>query len=424
MGGCRSAIFFRKDVKIGRNIHSMYQFSILLLAWLIILIDLFLLYKNRNNKLLLILNFCIFFFNYSICVGEYIANNLLLENNYLYNTRHGNLYIDGIFLLFVFDCIRLLFFNRKIPNVKIQYRSNIVIFYLILFYLIYVAIFEINREPSLLYEVKITAVYEYSILFFVFLIYYSGQSSFRNLITHLLAIAFIVQDMYYGGRVTSLQLIFLFLMIKHSSYLKFKRLILGFPIALFAFTVVGAYRTNYNLDLILVDDVFKRIKDTWFVQDTAVCAFFASITQINAYYYISDITRLSSFISFIASILGGSQAPIWFQFDPELPLVTSLAKQYHWNMGGGLIFTWYYFWGGFSGMLLLSVLTLRVIKKMLLSNNDLCKLISITIVFTMPRWYLYSPLAFWRGSFFIFPILYFFFYFLDIFIKRLLKQKI
>lgn len=402
----------------------MYQFSILFLAWLIISIDLFLLYKNRNNKLLLILNFCIFLFNYSICVGEYIANNILIGNNYLYNTRHGNLYIDGIWLLFVFDFIRFFFFNRKIPNVKIQYRSNVVLFYLIFLFLIYVAIFKVNREPSLQYEVKITALYEYSTLFFVFLIYYNGQSSFRNLITHLLAIVFIVQDMYYGGRVTSLQLIFLFLIMKHSSYLKFEKLALGFPIALFVFTVIGAYRTNYNLNLALVDDVLKKIRDTWFVQDTAVYAFFASITQINAYYYISDITRLSSFISFIASILGGSQAPIWFQFDPQLPLVSSLASQYHWNVGGGMIFTWYYFWGGFSGMLLLSVLMLKVIKKILLSNKDIYKLISITIVLTIPRWYLYSPLAFWRSSFFIFPILYFFFYFLDIFIKRLLKQKI
>ena len=145
----------------------MYQFSILFLAWLIISIDLFLLYKNRNNKLLLILNFCIFLFNYSICVGEYIANNILIGNNYLYNTRHGNLYIDGIWLLFVFDFIRFFFFNRKIPNVKIQYRSNVVLFYLIFLFLIYVAIFKVNREPSLQYEVKITALYEYSTLFFV-----------------------------------------------------------------------------------------------------------------------------------------------------------------------------------------------------------------------------------------------------------------
>lgn len=240
----------------------MYQFSVLLLAWLVISIDLFLLHKNRNNKLLLILNFCIFFFNYSICVGEYIANNVLIGNNNLYNTRHGNLYIDGIFLLFVFDCIRLLFLNRKIPNIKIQYRSNIVLFYSIFLYLIYVALFEVNREPSLQYEVKITAFYEYSILFFAFLIYYSGQSSFRNQITHLLAIFFIVQDLYYGGRATSLQLIFLFLIMKYPSYLKFGKLILGFPIGLLVFTVVGAYRTYYKLDLTLVDDVFKRITDT------------------------------------------------------------------------------------------------------------------------------------------------------------------
>lgn len=386
----------------------MYQPYILLISYCILLIDLYLLYKNRHNNLLLVINLIIFFFNYSICAGEYILQNSELGDD-LYSTSYGNLYIDGVFLLFIFEFIRLIFFRHKIKNIEIKTQSSPILFYLIYSFLIYIAIFEVNREYSLAYEVKITPLYEYSTLLFILLLYYCGKSNFRNIIAHLLAVIFIIQDMYYGGRVTSLQLILLFLIMKHKHLMKFEYIIIFFPIATLLFTVIGVYRSNYTFDISLISTTIEEIKSTGFVQDTAICAYLASITHINAHIHTDCFTEFTSFIAFISTIFFGSKASFLFGFDPELPDVTTISQHFHWNVGGGLIFTWYYFWFGLSGVIIFTTLMFYTIKKIFYSHKDIFILIAIAITLTLPRWYLYSPLAFLRGPFFILPILYTFF---------------
>lgn len=382
------------------------------LAISIILIDLFLIFKNKGNPPLLIISFILFFVNYSIVVGIGILNyDYPMGDSSLVNSKVGNLFEKGIYILFVFQCIRLFFRSNGIYE-EMQFKNNIFIYSIIICSLFYIGIFEIDRSFSFGYEVKISTLYEYSYLLFVFLIYYQGSSSIRNVLTHLLAFLFIIQDAYYGGRVTSIQIILTFALLKYSRFIKLKYILVFFPILLMLMTIVGTYRSNYAAAFSF-EEIYNNLAESWFVQDTSLYAYFASAGHLYADLYINFETKLNSFFAFLSSIIFGSQAANIFDFDPKLPLVTSLSKDYHVNVGGGLIFTWFYFWFGWTGLVLLTSCIFGIIKKLNISTKNLSKLVLILIAVSSPRWYLYNPLAFFRGPLVLFPILYYLFYKLD-----------
>lgn len=392
----------------------MYLINIILIAYLIIIIDVYLLVKNRDNQLLLVINFIIFFFNYSICIGEYIVHNSEITSD-LYFTSYGNIYVHGIYLLFLFDVIRFFMFKNKMQMIKIkqEYSPNSCLFIIIYFLLIYISIFEVNREVSLVYDVKISPLYEYSYLFFLLLFYYSDNSSFQKILTYSLMSVMVGQDIYYGGRATSLQLVLLFLIMKHNNFIRFKYIVFFFPVALFLLTVVEVYRSNYQLDKYILDKAFEDMTSNLFVTNTATLAYYSSMTHIYAWYSTDFYTHISSLMAFISTILFGGRASELFNFDPYLSDVTHFATNFNWNIGGGLIFTWYYFWGGTCGIVLFTYIMFYIMKSVMYSHKDIWRLSFVLIVLAIPRWYVYSPLAFFRGPLLLFPILFIFCSLLD-----------
>jgi hypothetical protein len=131
------------------------------------------------------------------------------------------------------------------------------------------------------------------------------------------------------------------------------------------------------------------------------------MTHVNAKFYTDLGIEITSLIAFIGSVVFGSAGAKIFNYNPEISVVSKLAQKYHWNVGGGVSFTWFYFWLGYPGVIAISSLMMVYIRRFSSSNNDLSKLILLSIIITTPRWYLYSPLAFFRGPFIFMPLIYF-----------------
>lgn len=393
-----------------------YNFSIILLAWLIICMDLFLFLRNKDNPLLLLINMFILYFNYSICMGEYIAHNLVIENNDLYSKAFGNLYQKGIILLFLFDLVRFMYMKKKISYGGIKRNPNNFVYYILMICIIYIGIFQIDRSVSVSYEVKISTLYEYSYLFFILLLYYQDESKFKKILTHTIAFIFIMQDMIFGGRITSIQIILTFAIMEYANLLKIKYMVAPFFLFQLLFMAVGVYRAGYSFDS-SISGLFDIASGNLFVLDTSVYAYFSSIGHLNATSFVDLGLRFSSLVSFLVSLVLGGSMSNSFRIDSSLSAVTEIASDYHWNAGGGIIFSYFYFWLGYTGVVLLSIITFRILIKILTSKSLISGLISVCLTVAVARWYLYNPTAFYRGPFVIFPILFFVFNKIDSFIK-------
>jgi len=390
----------------------------ILIAWLIIAIDVFLLYKHRGNSFLLIINLVIAYFNYSICMGEYISGNFSLLSLVpgLYNTPNGNLYETGLYILGVFSLVRLLFFRRRLPalpqNISPR-RYNPIIYVGIFLALIFVWIFEVRRPEILVsYTVRISPVYEYSMMGFIFLLYYQGRSKIRAILSHLLALAFVAQEFYLGSRGVAIQLVLLFSLFHYSRFLKLKYIAIVAPLLLLVFTTVGIYRDTYTLHT-GIDDIISILTSRLFVLDTAIMAYEASITQLNALIYIDPETRWLSFVTFVAYVFGGSSVYSLFNLPENLNEVSGIGRLYHWNLGGGLIASWFYFWFGYLGLIIMSSALFKTLKHLLAAKKELWGIILLAVTMTAPRWYLYSPLSFVRGPFVFVPLLFIFLRLID-----------
>ena len=82
--------------------------------------------------------------------------------------------------------------------------------------------------------------------------------------------------------------------------------------------------------------------------------------------------------------------------------VTLFVKEHYFsNEGGGLFPTNFYFWGGWIGVFIASIIISVIFNKFFSSNNELLKMINVIIIVTIPRWFIYSPLILFRTMFLI-----------------------
>lgn len=359
-------------------------------AILTLVFSLLLLYKSKKNLLIFLVTFFMFYCNYSIIVGEYFTmGNLGAPMIQVKTVDNYGLLIR---IMLVFTSIVALFYKGKkvdLNNFKLVPKDNIVIFYGLFLVLIYILLFGINRSDLTSYTISITPIYEYSILIFIFAYYASGRSLLRKSILVLLFVAFILQDFYYGGRITSLQLMLLCMIVLFIKKLSIKTIIFGGSIGIFINSLVNVYRQNYSIQSISIFDVATELLNNLFVFNTPVYAYYASATHIAAEYFLSIEERLTSFFTWLSFIFMGSNNNIG-------DVTHYVNKSYYNNHGGGLIFSHFYFWFSWLGVLLIALVIVFFLNRIGAGKTDYLKIIAITMVISVPRWYLYTPLSLLR----------------------------
>ena len=103
----------------------------------------------------------------------------------------------------------------------------------------------------------------------------------------------------------------------------------------------------------------------------------------------------------------------------EYEILNSLTGKYQVNYGGGLLTCYFYFWFGWLGVIFISIYIAFLYST--IKNNcenkysEYKEVLSIFIISTIPRWYLYMPNLLFRGIL-LFTIFYFIIY---LFFKKL-----
>ena len=376
----------------------------IIFAIFIVLLNIYTLIKHRKNKQFTLLFLVIFYFNYSICVGEYFLISLhepLYAGLRWHNDRN---YFDyGIIILFIFNLL-LCFIPVVKERERFKFESNNYVLIFLLGLLGYIFLFGIDRSPlTESYEVRITPIYEYSYIIFIFAAKYSN-TSFKKTLIVLVAALFVLQDAFFGGRVTSMQIGLVLLCTLFYNSLNFKRIILIFFAGIIGLSIVAIYRNTFSLEAVTSYNLFRSLN--FFVNDTATYAYGASLASVVAFDFTTFEDRLVSFIYFIQSIFTGGalRETLFRDAITSIPVHTT---NYYIHLGGTLFPFYFFFWFGWIGPFIAGIVASKYISFWSKPKRGLLgQMIFLSIIVTVPRWYLYTPLVMFRGSLVFIPIVF------------------
>lgn len=368
------------------------------IAWMIIFMSAISLYHSRTNWYLLIPCLIIFYYNYSICMAEYIS---VLENSYFTSFSGTNIGDQGLIVFGIFNMFFFLVLSmakntyhdgNKACNIINYNRFNPYVEILIIIILCIIWFVGFKRPEMAGERGTPSSYFEYSIIFFIIGFYFSGKSRSYHSILYFLAIAYAFLNFRYGGRATGIQIVLCVAMCTYLDRIPRRWLILGGIAVFMMMSLIGAFRATTSISVDNLKTVWSILKDGKFTNDTAYAAYFSSMTFIA---YAGECTisqRLNLFGRYLLSIpLGGKVA------DSNLPEITGRT---YLHFGGGVLPFYFYFYLGHFGEIICSTYLFWLFRKIVTGtarNKGLWRCIGIYVASTSFRWYIYSPSQITRG---------------------------
>jgi len=362
----------------------------------VILFPLYMALLARNNWLLFMLSIFVAYFNFSICAANYLNFGI---TSYFAEFKDDAVSSIGLNILLLFLIVMSLFFPAQPENTKsdanfyvIGENENapviigIVAVLLIFFFLGYksAATEGARGTPS--------TFFEYSVILFIIGYYYCGRNKYLSLFMTLLLFLFVYRNISGGGRVTAVQLLLVFFIMNFSYRAKIVK-VLPFAVLIWLIAqTVGQERGNFTFSLQIFDGVGSLLSGH-VALDTAYSAYFTSLTFVIVGAITSLAVRLNMFLEFFVSIfLGGSLTPG--------ASVSVYTNQYITNYYGGLLPFYFYFYFGWVGVVITGVIAglyTKMVSRTNSSSTGFVKCMSVYVVATIFRWYLYSPSNLFRG---------------------------
>ena len=365
-----------------------------------------LIHVSKNWYLVIIFMFLLYA-NYSICMADYL--HVAKYSNFLTSLSSDTSAILSINILLLFNSLLFCAIPCSVDvkereTFSFNAKPDVVIFFIICMTTIFIYFWGFTKPVVAGARGEPSTYYEYSIILFIIGMFFCGGNPRMRIVLVFIMGAYILQNLMYGGRATAIQLcmaLFLMIFAKRSKILDVIWIIVG---GLVIFTSVGSLRANFSLNSNIVFSTIKSLKTSLLVNDTSYAAYFTSQTFIKTLDLISFRERLYLFGQFILSMfLGGGNV-----IDSNLALYT---HQFFMHYYGGILPFFAYFYLGYAGIVILFLYFSWLFRKIIFSHSLLWNCLSVYLVSSVPRWYLYSPSPIFRGLL-IFIIVYFAFLFL------------
>jgi hypothetical protein len=257
-----------------------------------------------------------------------------------------------------------------------------------------------------------STAYEYSAILFMMFFYYSGKQKWHTRAGLLLVGIYSLQSFIFGGRIEAIQFILVAYIMLFMHKVSMSKVMIAMGIMFVLMSVVGVVRGELlsgNADIV---SIFTSLAKHGFALDTAYAAYYASESFIYVIDKFSIHEILTFFWAFVKSIIVGT--------DPDM-LLTSISSEYVAHYGGGLAPFYFYFYLGVVGIFFIAGITafyLNIVNNLKSESSGFLKCLSVWIVSTAFRWYLYTPLPLLRGVLFL-TIVYYSFNYLHHQINRL-----
>ncbi|AZR73926.1 hypothetical protein BBF96_11305 [Anoxybacter fermentans] len=382
------------------------QNSSQIIAWSVLVLSVYLVIHVRKNINLFVLYSILAYFNYSIIMPNYINK---LSSSYFTSFSNDPVSHIGVNILFLFLLSLIIFMPTHIKPLFIKENMfinknphNVHLLTLgIGLILLYILIFQFDRPDVLGVRGRPSPLYEYSLIFFIVGFYFTAKNKYSKMILSIILVLFALQNFFFGGRIIGLQLILLYFIMFYAYKTKISRLIPFVLVGFIMMSLIGQERTMLNLSIDAIKGVINNIQTRMFALDTSYSAYFTSLTFLKVEEMLSINQRLDLFKQFFLSIFFGGRIQ-----NSSLPIYT--LKFYHHYNGGVLPyhFQFYLGWAGVVVSALIITIYTKIINSLNFDTVGFKKCLSVYVISSVFRWYLYSPIIILRGVIFLAIVYY------------------
>lgn len=416
----KSIIIILSLIVIIMNVSNVYNTK--MIAFLVLVVDFYSLIKYRDNPLLLFVFLSMMYFDYSVIISKYLSTTNNLIGAYSQIKYDSTMFI-GISSLLLMHLFILLFLKEKskLKNNKVfagsinnyhilKGKKNTTLFFILILFIAFI-LFDYLFLGLL--SIKRT-IYEYMLILFIFGFYYLKNYKLFKIILILLMLISVFMNMKNGGRVVSLQPLIAFFFIQYYDKINYKNIFTIFIIGIIIFTIHGLYGDNLSSQNDKVDLSLENIKKTFierkFALDTSISSYWTGLTFIETKNFIKQGDRLSNFVEYFTTYTLLGKISNYTQ-------LSTISRRYYVHYEGGYINSYFYFWLGYPGIVIIGLLLSKLLDKIAnvsMFSSDFSKMYSIYFISCMPRWYLYDPTGLFRGTL----IMVVFFKILNVFIEK------
>ncbi len=372
-----------------------------LIGLLTIAISILSVYEVKDNFNLFAVYAVVAYCNYSFIMVNYINTSF---QSFFTSFRGDSVSNLGLHILFAFSLILYLFSPFKIQKtrsednflIRNKPKKALPITAVIVAMLLYILMVGFGRPEFAGLRGSPSPMYEYSIILFIVGFHFVGSNKLSRLVLTVVLVLFSLQNFIFGGRVIGLQLIIAYIVLFYSHKLTIRKIAPYALLGLVMLSLIGIERGGFALSVDGMRVAWEQIKMQAFALDTAYAAYYASLTflKVEEILYLQD--RIALFIKFLFSIVAGGRIP-----DSNLSVFT---KHFFPHYGGGVFPFYFHFFLGWFGLILGALVVRsysRIINNVSLSNSGFAKCLSVYVVATTFRWYLYTPLIILRGVLFL-----------------------
>lgn len=381
----------------------------------VIMANVYMVLRSHGNFLLFLVSFILSFCNYSIIYANYTDAILdiytipLSSDSFICSMNILTLFNLLLFLCVRWDYIPLL--NKRNIFVDIDKKDTIIL------YLLYALLIPIFFLGFTVPEVEgqrgsHSTVYEYSAIFFMLFFFYSGNQKWHIRIGLLLVCFFSLQSFIFGGRIEGIQFLLVAYVMLFMHKISMSKVMIAMGVMFVLMSIIGVVRGELLSGNVDISSILSSLAKGGFALDTAYSAYYTSESFVYILDKFSTLEILAFFWEFVKSIFIGT--------NPDM-LLTSISSEYVFHYGGGLTPFYFYFYLGIMGVMFAACLVafyLNIVINLTENSSGYLKCLSIWIVSTTFRWYLYSPIGLLRGVLFL-TIAYYAFAYLHYMIARL-----
>ena len=372
-----------------------------IIALYVLFLSLYLMWWSKNNCLFLIMFAVLAYSNYSIAFSEYVV----VKTNTLFTRYAGTKEAAmGIYIMLLFWSILIFVLPQRVPGFtsskykdywRTKGRSTAHFLYAVVLniLLLFIWVYGFTRPTEIGERGAPSAIYEYSIVLFVFCYYFGGRFKSIKISTTVILMLYALQNFIFGGRITGLQLLILFYLMCVEERLGLKKIIPAILVLFIVLFIIGAYRGNWLRTGINLSSIWNALKDNLFTLDTAYSSYHTSLTFLLYGNAVSSDVRLNVLWNFIKSIIFGG-------YGTEANSIAHLTAKYYAHYNGGVLPFFFYFFMGWTGVIIIALYVsffVRQLAKIPVDTTGIKKCLLVYFVTTTFRWYLYSPIQLTRG---------------------------
>lgn len=244
-----------------------------------------------------------------------------------------------------------------------------------------------------------SSLYEYGIIFFIAAFIFSGNKKKYDNLLVIYIIIFVIKDLLYGGRISSVQIIlaYFILFLRYKQY-RLNSICVFFVAGYFFFSIYGAFRGDVGKDFTSIaknyfKEQFDSSKLAYSHDDANVLYAGSRLVGITNNGYITSEEKIKSLGYFILSIV------VPYSYLPQNANLACYKSDFFLSGGGGLITGYFYVYGSYLFIFLIAIYIGFCVSKLDVGEvYSFSSLYGLLLVTNVPRWFAYNPIGIFKYS--------------------------